>query len=263
MDHPTHYLARKFPDAQEALAVYIRFVRQCQCPEIGAYRERHHILPRSIFPEHADAPWNLRELSGADHFKAHYLLFKALPNVPQAVYAWRMLWANRFKQLPIEMLEAYAEEYATAKAAWSRLRRAWSPTPETRAKMSASAKVKVFSETHRANMSRSKMGHVVTEETKRKIGDAQRGIPRGPRDPDAVKATADKLRGRKQTPEQVRAAQEGRARRGPRVVSEETKRKMREAAAIRWAKPESRESARQAAKNRKRPTPPPPSDGEV
>lgn len=254
-------LLTAYPEAAVGLAHYLRFLDKCQAPEPGAYRERHHVLPKSLFPEWSDAAWNLKELSGSDHFLAHYWLFQALPRVPQVVYAWRVLHANRFKQIPRELLLKHAGAYETSKRTWSELRAVWRPSEETRARMSASAKVKTFTAEHRANMSRSKMGHTVSEETKRKIGDAQRGIPRGPRDPEAVKATADKLRGRKQTPEQVRAAQEGRARKGPRVTSEETRRKMREASARRWADPAQRKAASMAAQLRGA-TPPPPSDDE-
>ena len=43
------------------------------------YTERHHILPKAIFPEYKSESWNIVKLSAKDHFLAHYLLFKMFP----------------------------------------------------------------------------------------------------------------------------------------------------------------------------------------
>lgn len=39
--------------------------------------ENHHILPRSMWPEHVTAKWNLVTLPTKTHYIAHYLLFKS------------------------------------------------------------------------------------------------------------------------------------------------------------------------------------------
>ena len=56
------------------------------------YVERHHIVPKSAFgksilkDDHltdVDAPENLIDLTGREHFVAHWLLYRAFPNVSQ------------------------------------------------------------------------------------------------------------------------------------------------------------------------------------
>ncbi|MFV3255094.1 hypothetical protein ACNI5P_28850, partial [Klebsiella pneumoniae] len=44
-------------------------------------RERHHILPKSIFPEYNDArtyPLNIINLTPREHYIAHWILSKAI-----------------------------------------------------------------------------------------------------------------------------------------------------------------------------------------
>jgi len=40
------------------------------------YVERHHILPKSLYPEYAKCKWNIVKLSARKHFIAHILLYK-------------------------------------------------------------------------------------------------------------------------------------------------------------------------------------------
>lgn len=56
-----------------------------------AYTERHHILPKSIFPQYKTDKWNIVKLSAKDHFYAHYYLYKAIPKCPKMTFAlWGM-----------------------------------------------------------------------------------------------------------------------------------------------------------------------------
>lgn len=42
----------------------------------NAYYEKHHILPKCIFPEHKKEKWNLVSLTAREHFICHLLLTK-------------------------------------------------------------------------------------------------------------------------------------------------------------------------------------------
>jgi hypothetical protein len=42
------------------------------------YNEKHHILPRSTFPEYKDEDWNIIELSYEDHRLVHLWIFKSI-----------------------------------------------------------------------------------------------------------------------------------------------------------------------------------------
>lgn len=51
--------------------------------------EKHHILPRSIYPEHASEKWNLIRLSYTNHYKVHELL----PYMVEGAGKYKMLCA--------------------------------------------------------------------------------------------------------------------------------------------------------------------------
>jgi len=46
---------------------------------VEGYTERHHWYPKSIYPEYANAQWNLITLTAREHFIAHKLLTRILP----------------------------------------------------------------------------------------------------------------------------------------------------------------------------------------
>lgn len=43
---------------------------------IGVYSEKHHIKPKSLFPELEKDKNNIVNLTASEHFKAHYYLWK-------------------------------------------------------------------------------------------------------------------------------------------------------------------------------------------
>lgn len=59
------------------------------------YTEKHHVLPKSLFPEYSKSSWNLVPLNARAHFIAHLLLPKLLKEIE---HERKMLWAvNRFR----------------------------------------------------------------------------------------------------------------------------------------------------------------------
>lgn len=62
---------------------YLSFILSCktknQDTKIDAvYTEKHHILPKSDFPEYKDTKENIIKLTGRQHFLAHWMLAKAI-----------------------------------------------------------------------------------------------------------------------------------------------------------------------------------------
>jgi len=66
----------------------------------SGYLESHHIVPRSVFGKgilkedhlkHVDAKDNLVELSGREHFVAHWLLYRAYPHIIQFAAAFHAM----------------------------------------------------------------------------------------------------------------------------------------------------------------------------
>lgn len=74
------------PDALEAYLLLVsKGIAQ------GCYIERHHILPKALFPDLKNEGWNIISLTAEDHFLAHYYLYLMFPNQPKIVYAlWGM-----------------------------------------------------------------------------------------------------------------------------------------------------------------------------
>ena len=52
---------------------YMEIVSQ-ECND--EYTEKHHILPKSLFPEYKNSSWNIVKLSARKHFISHMLLFR-------------------------------------------------------------------------------------------------------------------------------------------------------------------------------------------
>lgn len=70
------------------------------------YYEQHHILPKSLYPEHQKDKTNLVLLLAEEHFAVHQLLTKVWPGQEMAYAFWRMCCCNNTK------VEITAEEYA-------------------------------------------------------------------------------------------------------------------------------------------------------
>jgi hypothetical protein len=82
-----NFLKNKFSEKHtidniEYLEKYLKLLLEYKIyiNESDIYTEKHHILPRSIFPEYEKESWNIVELSYEDHVDAHLYLFKAINN---------------------------------------------------------------------------------------------------------------------------------------------------------------------------------------
>jgi len=68
-----------YPDNEEKLIEYINFCLYNHT-KYEDYYEKHHILPRSIFPENTKDDWNISCLSYENHVLGHFLLAEAYLN---------------------------------------------------------------------------------------------------------------------------------------------------------------------------------------
>lgn len=64
------------PHKSKYLNWYMNIVSDRKETERDGVSERHHILPRAIFPEHERDSWNLVSLTPREHFICHYLMTK-------------------------------------------------------------------------------------------------------------------------------------------------------------------------------------------
>lgn len=72
---------------EEALIEYLNLI---STPDDVGYIERHHILPRALFPQYAKDDWNIVTLSYDNHIKAHELLYR-MYQYPCMRNAWLLM----------------------------------------------------------------------------------------------------------------------------------------------------------------------------
>lgn len=100
-----------FLDTQET-SEYLAIIRS---PYSGV-GEKHHILPVSIFPEYSKEPWNIVNLSYAEHYRCHELLPFMVDGRARISmqYAWNHM-ASRLRGVKVD-----AAAYAQLKSEFSK-----------------------------------------------------------------------------------------------------------------------------------------------
>lgn len=97
---------------QSKLVEYIDFCMEKSLDKhIKHQTERHHILPKSIFPEYENKSrnkWNITYLSYEDHYIAHSIIIEAIKDNGM-LYAWNSF--NSYKQQDIDLEIIGKEKY--------------------------------------------------------------------------------------------------------------------------------------------------------
>ena len=105
-------LSSIFEDDNDLLSYTALIQRNYNNSKIKGKTEAHHVLPKSIFPEHKSDKWNIVNLSYYDHALAHYYLAKT--GNGKMCYAFhRMINSNvsRFNTDELdEILKLYSKE---------------------------------------------------------------------------------------------------------------------------------------------------------
>jgi hypothetical protein len=104
--HNSHYLNR-----------YFRFIKGCQKvnEDFDGYTEKHHICPRSLFPEYKSFgkhPWNCTALIARQHFIAHWILWKAYPDFRCMSKAFFLMTHSKNQKLDSRTYARLREEYS-------------------------------------------------------------------------------------------------------------------------------------------------------
>lgn len=88
----------------EALDRYVDFclTKQVGCDDSGVYTEKHHILPKSLYPDLKRVSWNIVCLAYIDHVSAHEMLCESLPESKSMFYA-KFLMKSSSGELTSEM----------------------------------------------------------------------------------------------------------------------------------------------------------------
>lgn len=84
---------------------YIKFIKSRKLSDkMSEYVEKHHILPKSLYPAYEHDPANLICLTAKEHYIAHLLLYKSFPHSNSMLRAfWGMCngWQNTVSQCRI------------------------------------------------------------------------------------------------------------------------------------------------------------------
>ena len=76
------------------------------------YYERHHILPKSLFPLWVKRKSNIALLTAREHFFCHQLLDKIYPNSKMFIGLWRLSNDNKHKYLSSKEYERLKQKYS-------------------------------------------------------------------------------------------------------------------------------------------------------
>ena len=128
----------------------------------GNYYERHHILPKSLFPLWAKRKSNIVLLTAREHFFCHQLLDKIYPNSKMFIGLWRLSNDNKHRYLS-------SKEYERLKQRYSKF------MSELHKGQPSKNKGKKLSEEHKQKLSSAHKGKKLSDETKQKIAESHRG----------------------------------------------------------------------------------------
>ncbi|AZV00952.1 homing endonuclease [Escherichia phage vB_EcoM_005] len=95
-------------------------------PPKTEYTEKHHILPRSLFPEYENTPENIVSIDVLDHLEAHAILAKTKD--PKMILAfWIMFSSSERRNLNLSE-EELKIKYEEARIEMKRVKSAWGKT---------------------------------------------------------------------------------------------------------------------------------------
>lgn len=100
------------------------------------YVEKHHILPKSLFPDYAKCKWNIVKLSARQHFIAHILLYKMFKYNTEG-YGKMLRALSLFKTDKRQSKYFNSKLYEEGKIQWSNFQRQKVWSEEHKAKLSA------------------------------------------------------------------------------------------------------------------------------
>lgn len=168
-------------------AHYDRLIARARGRVLTGYRERHHVLPR--YMGGGDEKANLVELTPEEHYVAHQLLVKMHMDVTALLraavlmagrcsgskaYGWlRRAFSEARKGVPLN-LSPEGRVRRIAALLGNKRTLGYRHTPAALEKIRAAMSGRKLSTQHVASMSAARMGHLVSEETRRKISETKR-----------------------------------------------------------------------------------------
>jgi hypothetical protein len=142
----------------------------------GTYSENHHIILKSLGG--SDDKSNRVKLTGREHYIIHLLLTKFNPC--QQTFAAAKMMAVRCKHQSGRPAVKNNRAYQKIREEWSKLRKGYKHTDETKAKVAASwqTRSRVMTDEQKKKISKSGLGLSRSVETRKKISEAKLGKKR-------------------------------------------------------------------------------------
>lgn len=149
--------------------MYEALISRAKSRTLEGYSERHHVIPKCVGG--TDEKANIVRLTAQEHYVAHLLLMKMMPDEPKLVHAaWTMIRRSRFVNG-----RSGGKAYAWLRVKYAQMMRekmsGHTPTSETKAKRSASAKKNTVSEEQRKRMTAASTATRTTPEFRARISE--------------------------------------------------------------------------------------------
>ena len=137
---------------------YVKFIHYCQSAHSEGYKEKHHIIPKSLGG--TDDINNIIELTGRQHFIAHHLLWKSYQNKEMTLAFWSMKMNKRFGKISSKTYNLLKEQHSHYQSVHMKT---FNP---------------MFSVEAKNKVSQYRKGKSLSYDTKKKISDSSKGIPK-------------------------------------------------------------------------------------
>ena len=162
------------------LKIYNQLVQKRKQIEPTQYFQKHHIKPRSLFPDLIRDKNNIVKLTYREHYIAHWLLTKIYPSKEMTHAFWRMNCCNNdlyFNSYAFQICrKAFIESNkGQGNPMYGKHGKRRHHTEQTRRKMSEALKGKNFSEAHKRKIGEANKGKHRSEEIKKKLSEANTG----------------------------------------------------------------------------------------
>jgi len=218
--------------------------RKTRIREANVYYESHHIIPKSMGG--ADDDLNLVYLTAKEHFLAHLLLTKITrgEDKKNMVYAWNMMsnFDTRYgkKHITSRLYSVLREEHAAMASEANKGENhpfyGKTHSEESKRKIGEAKKGITLSDETKRKMSEAHKGKTLSEEHKRKLSEVQKGKTHSE---ETKRKMSEAHKGKTPSDETKQKMSEASKGQIPwnrnKTHSKETKRKMREARKKYWA----------------------------
>ncbi|CCI88737.1 MobE mobile endonuclease [Yersinia phage phiR1-RT] len=156
--------------------LYDDYIEIVSRPPKTTNTEKHHILPRTIFPEYENSPGNIVVLDVLDHLLAHEILAKTKD--PKMILAFWFMFSyseRRYSEMTIDIKEELLAKYTKARTEMKKVKSDWGKTL-------VGEKNPFFGKHHgdyaKRRASETHKGKKLTDEHTKSFGQAQKGIPK-------------------------------------------------------------------------------------